>query len=104
MGGGGGGVWIFSGTTQFNKMPPLCSDTFSSLHINIRSLSKHFNDLSEFLLTLNRSFSVINAVSVTWLLRSNSDLFHSPGYYFISSHREHKAGGGVGLYIQSHLQ
>ncbi|XP_068687094.1 fibrillin-1-like isoform X1 [Montipora foliosa] len=26
------------------------------------------------------------------------------GYHFISSHREHKAGGGVGLYIQSHLE
>ncbi|CAH3165213.1 unnamed protein product, partial [Porites evermanni] len=78
-------------------------DTFSSLHINIRSLPKHFDDLSEFLLTLNRSFSII-AVSETWLHRSNSDLFHLPGYHFISSHREHKAGGGVGIYIQSHLK
>ena len=56
-----------------------------------------------FLLTLNRSFSII-AVSETWLHRSNSDLFHLPGYHFISSHREHKAGGGVGIYIQSHLK
>ena len=84
-------------------MPSLPSDTFSSLHINIRSLTKHFDDLSEFLLTLNRSFYVI-AVSETWLHRSNSALFHFPGYHFISSHREHKAGGGVGLYIQSHLE
>ena len=95
--------YLYLTSTEFNKIPPLSSDTFSSLHINIRSLPKHCDDLSEFLLTLNRSFSII-AVSETWLHRSNSDLFHLPGYHFISSHREHKAGGGVGIYIQSHLK
>ena len=40
-------------------MPSLPSDTFSSLHIYVRSLPKHFDHLSEFLLTLNRSSSVI---------------------------------------------
>ena len=68
---------LYLTSTEFNKIPPLCFDTFSSLHINIRSLPKHFDDLSEFLLTLNRSFSII-AVSETWLHRSNSDLFHLP--------------------------
>ena len=67
---------LYLTSTEFNKMPSLPPDTFSSLHINIRSLPKHFDDLSEFLLTLNRSFSVI-AVSETWLHRSNSDLLHS---------------------------
>ena len=65
-------------------MPSLPSDTFSSLHINIRGVLKHFEDLSAFLLTLNRSLSVI-AVFETWLHRANSDLFHFPGYHFISS-------------------
>ena len=40
-------------------MPSLPSDTFSSLHIYVRSLPKHFDDLSEFLLSLNTSSSVI---------------------------------------------
>ena len=35
--------------------------------------------------------------------KSNSDLFNIPGYYFISNSREHKLGGGVGLYIQSDM-
>ena len=65
-------------------MPSLLSDTFSSLYINIRSVPKDLNDLSAFLLTLNRSLSVI-AVSETWLHRANSDLFHFPDYHFISS-------------------
>ena len=47
-------------------------------------------------------FSVV-AVSETWLHKSNSDLFNIPGYHFISNSREHKLGGGVGLYIQSDM-
>ena len=77
---------LYLTSTEFNTMPSLPPDRFSSLHINIRSLPKHFDDLSEFLLTLNRSFSAI-AVSETWLHRSNSDLFYLPGYHFISSQR-----------------
>ena len=73
---------LYLTSTEFNKMPSLPSDTFSSLHINIRSLQKHFDYLSDFLLTLDRSFSVI-AVSETWSHRSNSDLFKFPGYHFI---------------------
>ena len=45
--------------TEFNNMPLLPSDTFSLPHINIRSLQKHLDDLSEFVLTFNRSISVI---------------------------------------------
>ena len=47
-------------------------------------------------------FSVV-AVSETWLYKSNSDLFNIPGYHFISNSREHKLGGGVGLYTQSDM-
>ena len=51
---------------------------------------------------LNMLFSVV-AVCETWLHKSNSDLFNIPGYHFISNSREHKLGGGVGLYIQSDM-
>ena len=40
-------------------MPSLPTDTFSSLHSYVRSLPKHFDVLSEFPLTLNRSSSLI---------------------------------------------
>ena len=42
------------------------NQAFSAFHINIRSLPKHFNDPSEYLLSLNMLFSVV-AVSETWL-------------------------------------
>ena len=41
------------------------------------------------------------AVSETWSNKFNSDLFNIPGYHLISNSREHKSGGGVGLYIPS---
>ena len=88
-------------SSEFNKIP-FPPDAFSAFHINIRSLPKHFDDLSEYLLSLNISFSAV-AVSETWLHKSNSDLFKIPGYHFTSNSREHKLGGGVGLYIQSDM-
>ena len=92
---------IYLTSSEFNKIP-FPPDAFSAFHINIRGLPKHFDDLSEYLLSLNMLFSVV-AVSETWLHKSNSDLFIIPGYHFISDSREHKLGGGVGLYIQSDM-
>ena len=71
--------------------------------MNVRSLSKHFDDLSEYVSTLNMSFSIIG-VSETWLNKSNEHLFNIPGFNFISNIRQHKSGGGVGLYIKDDLK
>ena len=79
---------IYLTSSEFNKIP-FPPDAFSAFHINIRSLPKHFDDLSEYLLSLNMLFSVV-AVSETWLHKSNSDLLNIPGYHFISNSREHK--------------
>ena len=38
---------LYLTATESNKIPPLCSDTFSSVHINTSSLPKHFDHLSE---------------------------------------------------------
>ena len=74
---------IYLTSSEFNKIP-FPPDAFSAFHINIRSLPKHFDDLSEYLLSLNMLFSVV-AVSETWLHKSNPDLFNIPGYHFISN-------------------
>ena len=92
---------IYLTSSEFNKIP-FPPDAFSAFHINIQSLPKHFDNLSEYLLSLNMLFSVV-AVSETWLRKSNSDLFNIPGYHFISNSREHKLDRGVGLYSQSDM-
>ena len=93
---------IYLTSREFNKIP-FPPDAFSAFHINIRSLPKHFDDLSEYLLSLNNMLFSVVAASETWSHKSNSDLLNIPGYHFISNSREHKLGGGVGLYIQSDM-
>ena len=61
---------VYLTSSEFNKIP-FPPDAFSAFHINIRSLPKHFDDLLEYLLSLNMLFSVV-AVSETWLRKSNS--------------------------------
>ena len=68
---------IYLTSSEFNKIL-FPFDAFSAFHINICSLLKHFDDLLEYLLSLNMLFSAV-AVSETWLHKSNSDLFNIPG-------------------------
>ena len=93
---------LYLTSNEFNNITLSISDSFTLLHINLRSLKKHFEELSEFLSTLNMPFSVIG-ISETWLNNSNDDIFNIPGYKFISNNRRHKHGGGVGLFIKEDL-
>ena len=75
----------------------------SFLHMNIRSLSCHFDELLTLLSNLNISFDVV-AVSETWdsferPLSTNVDI---PGYDFFSS-KSNSQNDGVGLYIKTSL-
>ena len=70
----------------------------SMIHFNARSLQKHFNDITDFLFTLNRSFSII-AISETWIFDTPVLPFRIPGYNFVNSNRLSGRGGGVALFI-----
>ena len=87
-------------TREFNNLFTKKPNCFSTLHMNIRSLKKNFDDFIEYLSTINLSFSVI-ALSETWLNDSSSDSFHIPGYNFVAKSRKHRIGGGVGIFIKS---
>ena len=67
----------------------------SFLHMNIRSLSCHFDELQPLLVNLDMGFNVV-AVSDTW------DSLMIPGYTFLST-RSKSQNGGVGLYVKTHL-
>ena len=43
---------IYLTSSEFNKIP-FPPDAFSAFYINIRNLPKHYDDLSEYLLSLN---------------------------------------------------
>ena len=93
---------LYLTSNEFNNITLSTSDSFTLFHINLRSLKKHYEELSEFLSTPNMPFSVIG-ISETWLNNSNDDIFNIPGYKFISNNRQHKHGDGVGLFINDDL-
>ena len=73
----------------------------SFLHLNVRSLSRNFGPLSNFLGYIDNNFSVIG-LSETWLQHSENDV-ELPGFNFIHNHRYNRTGGGVGLYFSTDL-
>ena len=75
----------------------------SLLHINIRSLSLHLDELVSTLATLKKNFDVIG-VSETWNsfedpIKSNVDI---PGYSYFAC-QSYSQNGGVALYMKSGL-
>ena len=81
------------------------SNSFSLLHLNIRSLQRNSDQLTEFLDNLDFEFKVI-CISETWSsenVRCNS-LYKIPNYNSINQIRGNgKAGGGVAMFIHNTL-
>ena len=77
--------------------------SFSLLHLHSRSLLGNFDKFQSLIANLNNTFSLIG-VTETWLNDQTSDTVNIPGYYFISNHRKHKTGGGVGIYLRNVFQ
>jgi hypothetical protein len=90
-------------TTNLNPLTPRPIKNIPQflLHLNARSLSKNIDSITTELSLLTNKPSII-AVSETWAA-NDSDSFPIPGYSFIHKARTTKIGGGVGLYLQDHL-
>ena len=87
-----------------NILNNLNDDTFSQMHLNIRSLNKHFDDLQLLLnLTSDKSHSSIG-LSETWLTNDSHHQYSISNYKFISKNRQEKLGGGVALYVLESLK
>ena len=72
-----------------------------SMHLNIRSLPDKFDKLKLLLSQLDNVNVNIDFILIceTYLTERNHDLYHLPGYNFISRHRKQTKCGGVGMYI-----
>ena len=76
-------------------------DSFSILHLKIRSIKKNFDNFKLFFSTLAFSFSVI-CFSETWLDEAGNSLYELPDY--ISKHQvRDDRKGGVSIYIHISL-
>ena len=82
-----------------------CSDTFSVLHLNIRSLKKNFEDFKELYKTLNLKFSMV-CFSETWAddnKLENDSLIQLPGYNVLHQIRKNRRSGGISIFAQESL-
>ena len=78
------------------------SETINAIHVNIRSLSKNFDNLLDILRDSNYSFNIL-CITETWCTDStlNNSNLHLPNFDIISQERKtNKHGGGVLIYIQ----
>ena len=82
------------------------SETINAIHVNIRSLSKNFNNLLDILRDSNHSFNVL-CITETWCMDStlkNNTNLHLPNFDIISQERKtNKRGVGVLIYIHKSL-
>ena len=82
-----------------------CSDTFSALHHNIRSLRKIFEDFQELYKTLNLKSSIV-CFSETWADENkleNDYLIQLPGYNVLHQIRKNDRGGGISIFVHESL-
>ena len=70
----------------------------SLMHLNIRSIPKNIDKLSNYLTLIDLQFSII-ALSETWLNNETSDIYELPEYRSIHLTRPSRKGGGVSMYI-----
>lgn len=89
------GVYNFdSFNSKFKKI-----QGFMALHLNVRSLNKHMDDLTSFLNELEFEVDVL-AISETWMTENSIDFSNIDGYQSFHQFRHEKRGGGVSLFVK----
>lgn len=78
----------------------LTDDHRSVIHFNTRSLRKNIDGITNFISSLNHSFSFI-CTSETWLCDDDSDLYGFPSYVPEYCHREKGSHGGAAIFVSS---
>lgn len=74
----------------------------SLLHLNVRSLPAHNDELLLYLKSMGYPFKVIG-LSETWLKPSNCDMYNHDGYSSVHKTRLQQNGGGVSLLIDKSI-
>ena len=77
-------------------------ESFSLLHLNIRSIPKNLTNMLCYLENIKLDFDIIG-ISENWLDDYNNDLYCIEGYEHINNVSKNRIGGGVSLFIASHI-
>lgn len=89
--------FIDDAITVSNQYP----NHFSVAHINVRSIHKNFENLTDFIEKFNNEISIV-LLTETWLKKNDAPITLS-NYSFIHQPRNQKRGGGVGMLIAENL-
>ena len=88
-----------------NSFQCFLKDSFSVLHLNIRSMNKDFKSFKEFYSKFNFKFSIV-CFSETWVdeisFSKNSNCQLS-GYQVLHQIRKNRKGGGVCVFVHENL-
>ena len=77
--------------------------TFALFHLNMRSLPAHLSGMMCYMANLQMNFDIIG-ITENWLTKDNRDLYHIHNYEHINNIRTNRDGGGVSLFIASHIK
>ena len=87
---------------DFNRIKISKQASLATLHLNIASISKHFEDLQNLLSVLKHSFDIIGISEHKINKTSKKSDFHLPGYTFCFTPTE-SSHGGTGFFISNDL-
>ena len=76
------------------------SESFSLIHLNIRSFQKKLHKLDIYLENIKHNFGIIG-LSETWMNDSNVALCNVHGYDGVHNYRKKKKGGGVSVLVKN---
>ena len=82
-----------------NVVKDYSKDIFSLLHLNIRSLNKHFDDLQLLLDIPSQTPLSVIGLTETWLTQDVDSSHALNDYEFVYKNRQDRLGGGVAMYV-----
>ena len=85
---------------DFNKLNINKNSSLATLHLNIALLSKHFEDLRNFLSLLKHSFDITGISEHKITKGSKNSAFNLPGYTFCFNETE-TSHGGTGYFVSN---
>ena len=88
-----------------NNFQCFLKDSFSVLHLNIRSMNKNFESFKEFYSKINFKFSIV-CFSEKWvddISFSKNWNFQLSGYPVLHQTRKNRKGGGVCLFVHENF-
>ena len=86
---------------SFNELSNVVKPHLSALHLNIRSLRKHVDELHNIIDSIPFEFDLI-ACPETWITpQVDPESIKIAGYNMLTDNRKFSNGGGVALYLKS---